>query len=205
MPPQRTPLGPISGNRLLGEHLSPYWRGRIAGRAEEGANPALIARELKLEYSTVFRTIQKDLLRHEGKSLPKTHRKKSYTEHDERVLLRHVQLYPKDIFREIMTACRLGCKKTTVRKILKEHGITNWKAKRRPFLTEANAAKRLAWCLEQRHWLAEDWALVVWSDECSVEQGQGKQDEWVFRTPAQKWHQQMVQTYNAKKNIKVIV
>ena len=205
MPPQRKPLGPVSGNRLLGQHLSPYARGKIAGKAEEGATPASIAKELELEYSTVYRTIQNDLLRHEGKSLPRTPRKKSYSEHDERVLLRHVRANPKDTYREIMTACGLGCKKTTIRKILKEHGITNWKAKRRPFLTEKNAAARLAWCLERRHWLAEDWALVVWSDECSVERGRGKRDEWVFRTPAQKWHRQMIQTYDAKKNMKVMV
>jgi transposase len=158
MPPQRLPLGPISGNRLLGQ----------------GARPSTIAEELDLEYSTVYRTIQLDLERHEGKSLPRTPRKKSYTDADVRVLLRHVRLYSKDTYREVMIACGLTCKKTTVRKILKEHGITNWKAKRRPFLTEKNAAKRLAWCVERRHWLAEDWALVVWSDECSVERGRGK-------------------------------
>jgi hypothetical protein len=58
MPPQRKPLGPVSGNRLLGQHLSPYARGKIAGKAEEGATPASIAKELELEYSTVYRTIQ---------------------------------------------------------------------------------------------------------------------------------------------------
>jgi transposase len=130
MPPQRLPLGPISGNRLLGQHLSPYARGVIAGKASEGARPSTIAEELDLEYSTVYRTIQLDLERHEGKSLPRTPRKESYTDADVRVLLRHVRLYPKDTYREVMIACGLTCKKTTVRKILKEHGITNWKAKR---------------------------------------------------------------------------
>jgi hypothetical protein len=47
--------------------------------------------------------------------------------------------------------------------------------------------------------------MVVWSDECSVEQGRGKRDEWAFRTPTQKWDQEMVQTYGTNKNIKVIV
>jgi len=30
----------------------------------------LITKELKLEYSTIYQTIQNDLLRHEDKSLP---------------------------------------------------------------------------------------------------------------------------------------
>jgi len=47
--------------------------------------------------------------------------------------------------------------------------------------------------------------MVCWSDECSVERGRGKRDEWVFRTPEQKWHKEFIQTYNAKKNMKVMV
>ena len=45
----------------------------------------------------------------------------------------------------------------------------------------------------------------MWSDECSVERGRGKRDEWVFRTAHQAWNRNMVQTYNCKTNIKVMV
>ncbi|KAG9244278.1 hypothetical protein BJ878DRAFT_567709 [Calycina marina] len=161
MPPQRKPLGSGSDGRFLGQHLSPYFRGRIAGKAEEGATPAKLANELQREYSTVFRTIQKDSERHEGRSLPRTSRKKSYSERDERVLLGHARPSPKDSYEQAIKACDLGRKRDTVRKILAEHGIANWKAKRRPFLTEEYAAKRLALCLERRHWTAKDWALVT--------------------------------------------
>ena len=184
MPPQRTSLGPIPSNHLLGEHLSPYWRGQICGQSSRGAKPSEIAERLELEYSAVYRTIQLDLACHEGESLPRAPRKKSYTEAEEWLLLRHVRLNPKHTYAEVKIACGLACSKSTIRKVSKEHGIINWKAKRRPFLTEKNAAARLAWCLERLHWAAEDWALVVWSDECSVERGRGKRDEWVFRTPA---------------------
>ena len=45
----------------------------------------------------------------------------------------------------------------------------------------------------------------MWSDECSVERGRGKQTEWVFRTANQKWDKEMVQTYDCHKNMKVMV
>jgi hypothetical protein len=45
----------------------------------------------------------------------------------------------------------------------------------------------------------------MWSDECSVERGRGKRDEWVFRTANQAWDRKMVQTYDCKKNMKVMV
>ena len=47
--------------------------------------------------------------------------------------------------------------------------------------------------------------MICWSDECSVEQGRGKRSEWVFRTSAQKWDKEMVQTYGTNKNMKIMV
>jgi hypothetical protein len=38
----------------------------------------------------------------------------------------------------------LTIKRDTIKKILDKHSISNWRARRRPFLTEVNAAKRLA-------------------------------------------------------------
>jgi transposase len=51
----------------------------------------------------------------------------------------------------------------------------------------------------------EEWGLFMWSDECSVERGRGKNQEWCFRTPDQKWEREMIQTYNAHKNMSVMV
>ena len=65
--------------------------------------------------------------------------------------------------------------------------------------------KRLAWCLKWRGLTVEEWGMVAWSDECSVEWGWGKRDEWVFRTPDQKWEPRMVQTYGTNKNVKTMV
>jgi hypothetical protein len=63
-------------------------------------------------------------------------------------------------------------------------------------LTEAHAAARLAWCLRHRYMTYEEWGLFLWSDECSVERGRGKNQEWCFRTPDQKWEREMIQTYD---------
>ena len=44
-----------------------------------------------------------------------------------------------------------------------------------------------------------------WSDECSVERGRGKAQEWVFRTVGEACDRKMVQTYSTKKSMKVRV
>jgi hypothetical protein len=177
MPPQRNPLGSISGNRQKNQWISPYMRGKVMGCVLKGATPAEIAMGLNLERGTVRYTIAMDPLRHEGHSLPKDPRRKSYSLTDERYILRYVRLHPKDTYDSVITACGLSCSKSTLKKILKRHGITNWRCKKRPELTEAHVAKRLAWCLAHRGWTVEEWGLVVWSDECSVERGRGKRQE----------------------------
>ena len=205
MPPQRTPLGVISGNRFKGCELSPYIRGQITGARLIGRSFSTIAKALKVDRSTVRYTTLQAPQRVDGQSIPRKPRQKSYTEHDVRSVLRYVRLHPKHTYAQVLNDCGVNFKVSTLKRILKEAGITNWRAKRRPLLTEAIAAKRLAWCLSHRGWTAEEWGLIVWSDECSVERGRGKAQEWVFRTPAQKWDKNIVQTYDSGRNMKVMV
>jgi hypothetical protein len=75
---------------------------------------------------------------------------------------------------KVKVACEMACSKSTIKKILVEHGIHNWRARRRPFLTEENAVKRLAWCLKHQYISSEEWRLYIWSDKCSIERGRGK-------------------------------
>ena len=74
MPAIRTPMGLISGNRDIGQQISPYMRGKIMGLTLKGATPTEIAVGFQLERSTVRYTIAQDLLRHEGQSLAKAFR-----------------------------------------------------------------------------------------------------------------------------------
>ena len=45
----------------------------------------------------------------------------------------------------------------------------------------------------------------MWSDECSVERGTGKEIEWVWGIPADKWKPEMVTTYKCGKQMRVMV
>jgi transposase len=198
-------LGAISGNRFKNCELSPFQRGIIIGKHSTVLTAFKIAKELKLDPGTVRYTIAKNPERYDGRTKGRNGRPRQYTDAEERLVLRHVRLNPKDTYTEVLRACGVKFKTSTLKKILRLAGISNWRAKKRPFLTKIHAAKRLAWCLARRHWNKETWGMVVWSDECSVERGRGKKTEWVFRTPPQKWNPEMIQTYDAHKNMKVMV
>ena len=88
-----------------------------------GAKPVDIARELRITQSTVGYTLQVDSKRNEGTSQARLFRSKSYTDAKERLLLRHVRLNLKDTYAEVIRVCGLTCSRSTVKKILKAHGI----------------------------------------------------------------------------------
>jgi len=144
MPPTCTPLGFISKNRPKGCEISPYMRGQVIGQAFKGAKPTEIARDLKLDRSTINYTLYQDELRNDGHSLLQKPRCKLYTNAEERLCVRHIRFNLKDTYKQVIEACNLRCKRETVKKILKRHSIANWRAKKRLKLIEAHALKRLA-------------------------------------------------------------
>lgn len=205
MPTPRRPLGQISSNITNRKELNPSVRGDIKGRTACGQNPPTIARALNIPVSTVRDTVQKVVLRNNNYSLPRSGRPLSYSKLDLRNILRFVRTQPKATYAQLKGDTGVKISTTTIKTILKEHGIENWRAKKRPFLTEDVVAQRLTWCIKRKDWTIEDFINHMWSDECSAERGKGRSQEWCFRTPAQKWNKEMITTYKKSKDISVMV
>jgi hypothetical protein len=89
--------------------------------------------------------------------------------------------------------------------MLKQEGISNWIARKRPLLDAETAAKRYQWALERRNWTSDDRKKITWSDECSLERGSGARRTWAFRTASQKWNKEMIQPYTKGKDISVMI
>ena len=202
---QRTPLGERSSNNARGPELTPDKRGRILGMYECGHNVPFIMARLKLSRYAVRYTIDQDELRNDAETLPRPGQKKSFSPLDERNILRCARTHPKFTYAKLKDFTGVECSHKTISRILASHGITNWRCKKRPNLTKTAVKKRYAWAKLRLHWTAEEWGLIMWSDECSVERGAGKEQEWCFRTPAQKWERKMIQTYKCGKDIRVMV
>jgi hypothetical protein len=125
MPPQRTPLTPCDGNTPRKGELSEFERGRIIGMYDGGAKKAVIQRFYSHPYSIVVDTIRNNELRHDGHSLPRSGAPKSYTPAEERLVLQHIQKFPKETYTQVITMCAVTFKKDTVKRILKEYRIKN--------------------------------------------------------------------------------
>ena len=90
MPPQRTVLGTIDGNRTRGKDITPYMRGKIVGAANDGASPAEIQARYGVSRGAVRGSIAQDAARPEGESQPRSGCPATYTDRDERLMLRNL-------------------------------------------------------------------------------------------------------------------
>lgn len=95
--------------------------------------------------------------------------------------------------------------RSTLHRTFKNEGITNLVAQKRPLLTPEAARKRLKRCLIHREWTFEQWSKIIWSDECSVEKGLGKERAWVFRYSHEKWNKEMIKSFSKGKGVSVMV
>ena len=80
---------------------------------------------MQISRGAIRSTLTLDHLRVEGHVQTRTGRPIEYTHADERKLLRHVRLHPKDTYAEVIIACGLLIKRDTIKRILKRHGIIN--------------------------------------------------------------------------------
>ena len=170
----RTPLASISGNKPRNTKLNQCQRGMIIGAQALGHAPAEIAKTLNVPRTTVIYTLQKHSERNNEKSKSRSGRPGIFSDRDRRRIIKFARINPRITYAQLRTEAGVQCSRSTLYRTLKDYGITNWLAKKRPLLTPEVAKKRLEWCLLRREWTSEQWSKIIWSDECSVEKGSGK-------------------------------
>ena len=181
----RRPLGEIDGNRRYGSELTPYLRGKIEGAYEGEATPTDISDRYVLPVSTITTTISRASTKVDGESQPRCGRPKVISEREERLILRLIRRFPKKTYDALRRENGIIASVRTIRRFLKTHGIKKWLVKKRPILTKEHVKQRLQWVRVRKDWSEEEWKTIIFSDECSVERGAGKQRDWVFRLSGQ--------------------
>lgn len=202
----RTPLRQISGNSTQRKQLKPNERGEIIGALKMGHTPVQVAKGLKRPRGTVRSTLQRHSQRKNEETIPRGGRPREYTDRDVRRLVQHIRKFPMETWQQVKDALHYPWHKNTLRKMLEPSGITNWRARSRPELTEVHARLRLTWAVARKDWTLAQWRQYMWSDECSAERGKGGAVAWVFRTAgADAYAREYVQTYAKSKDISAMV
>ena len=145
---QRTPLGVISNNvRPKNHELTPSQRGQIIGALQNGATYAGAATQVDYNEKTARSTLKRYLVQPTNVSHKRSGRPSKWDERFERRLLRFIRINPKSIYAQVKRALDYTLSHDTIARILKPHGIKNWMCKKRLYLSEEVARKRLQFAL----------------------------------------------------------
>lgn len=198
-------LKPISVNKPRGKHLNDTEKALLYGQALAGKDVEEIANENGLRADSLRKTFKSISERGTVQTSPRSGRPRVYDDRLIRRAIRKGRETPDITWASLQDHLGLKIDIVTMRKWFTEAGLQNWRKKKRPYLSEASAAARYKWANKHLHWTAEDWSKVMFTDECSVERGRGAKPAFVFRTPAQKWTKEMVETEPAGKQLRQMV
>ena len=156
-------------------------------------------------WSTVKNFLVRATERQSLANLPRSGRPEILTKRQRRAILRAVRKDRQLTHEEVRRQHAPNVSLITVRRLLRQHHLRKWLAKKRPKLTEQHAAKRLAWALEYRSFTVDDWEGVIFSDECSVEKSPTGSQAWVFRLPSEKWNRSCILPKKCRKETSLMV
>lgn len=135
-------------NRKGGTELTLFQRGLIIGASFNGTSQRELIKIISLPESTIRLTLKKAPLRDNQTSLPRSGQPKKYTARDERILLGCIRENPKWTWKQVMVDTGLPFSLSVHKRILRDYGISNWRSKRRPYLSPNHAKARLAFALK---------------------------------------------------------
>lgn len=125
-------------------------RGMLYGQYKAANCVSEVAHQNGLPQSTVQYIIDTLLTQRGGVSKPQKGAPKKFTEREERLVLQNCRLYSKHTYAQVKSGTRLNISPYKVKQILDKAGISNWRDKEQPHLTEEVAKIRLDWALARR-------------------------------------------------------
>jgi len=121
----RSPLDPISSNRVHKQEYTLYQRGLIHEAISGGLTPSKVQRLHGILESSVRGICNAIVWQHHDQSKPRLGRSKKLSLRDERYVIKIVRLDSKIIYKNLLTKTRVNVSTKTIYRILKEKGIIN--------------------------------------------------------------------------------
>jgi len=194
MPPEKT------GN------LTEFEKGQIVALKEKSLSFSEIGKILSRPKSTVLSFYNWFQKRGDVKNLPMPGRHKIIDTRTHHRLVRESKkahrLPLSELRNEVAPHASV---KTIKRALVSVNIIKKWRARKRAFLKDEHAVKRLAWAKKYKDWTQEEFQGVIFSDECMVEKSKDPKGIWVFSTPEEKWHKDCIHGVTKGPRIKLMV
>ena len=144
-------------------------RAKVIAYWEDGKSQRKIEETLNIPRSTIRGII--DVYKETGdvKRCVGSGNKRKTTKRQDNIIVRVSKQDPfltaVDIAKNIAIDHDIHVSHDTVDRRLKEVDLDSYIARKKPFISDANVAKRLQWCNQYKDWTVDDWKRVLWCDE----------------------------------------
>ena len=157
-------------------------KNRLIGAIQSGLSIAKAARNHGIKKSTAHDIWKKFCLTGSTHNLPRSGRPKKVTARVSRVLIQESKKYRQKTLQELGNAMVPRISPRTIQRTLASKGLHWRKARKVVFLKKEHKRARLQWAKQYQGFTAEDWAHIIWSDECYVYLGDDRGTVWVTRS-----------------------
>lgn len=147
---------------------------------ELGQKPREIARREGIPIRRVKGILERFPHQDRGISRKGRGRKHVLSESDRNYLVQQAKRNPFISYSELLASVENACSTETIRQHLRRCAVIHHPSLTRPHLTDAQAARRLQWCLDHRDKPLEFWRKVIFSDESTVNVSCGQRIKWVW-------------------------
>lgn len=179
---------------MVKQTTRPYQRVSHAQRVqilllkERGMSQRAIARQMKLNGTTIEAIVNKWNQYHTVQDRPKVGRPHKLDDRLKRLLARKVQigqiLTATQLVQEALTVHSITISRYTAQKLLHEQGLKARRTIRRPLLTREHKRRRLEFATAHADWTVEDWKRVIFSDETIITARPGNTRSFVWTKTA---------------------
>ena len=154
-----------------GLELSIEIKGQIIGMINCNKSARQIGLELNIPYSTISYIVRRFNKTGSNENLPRSGCPSILTKCDKNHLERMSKVNWFTPLHHIVGQLPLNVSVDTAWRALKERGINQYEAAKKPYLKPENVQKRKTWCNSVGNWSEEEWHKVIWTDESSLELG----------------------------------
>jgi transposase len=186
------------------KELSPQTRSRICELHSIGYGAKRIHNiHWEISLSTIKYTIKKESVRVNNQSLPRSGTPRKLSEEEKDHLYDHaIHKNPHIKIRELVNEIDHDISKDTIRRAFREMHKKKWLQKVGPEIHPHHAAQRLAWANRYAHFTPDNWKQVRWTDECTIERGEGIRHIYTFNPPTVQLREHDVKVKRCGKSVK---
>ena len=165
-------------------HTTPTQRAQILLLLQKGYTTRAIGRTRHIASSTVSRIKKRWLENRTLEDLGRVGRPPSVGEPTQRKMVNLITSRRCSTAVQVVSHLKekenLEVSASTIRRILREHGLVSGIKRKKPFLSASYQKARLDFCKKHEGWSVEDWSKVIWSDESRFQifGSDGKQYYW---------------------------